>query len=97
MGKQKKLPGTEGETIKELDEAAEFYAEQATKSVKQRKTTAEARDSLVAAMKKHKREVYRDESMNPPLVVTLVPGVDKVRVTEGTGDDGDDSDGGETH
>jgi hypothetical protein len=40
----------------------------------------EAKQELIAVMRKHKLETYRDEDAAPPLVVQLVAGKDNVKV-----------------
>lgn len=80
--KQKELPGMEKPTIKELDTAAEEYREKMLKRKKAGEAEKTAKSALIAAMKKHGQDVYRDESVTPALVVVLVPGEDGVKVTE---------------
>ena len=45
-----------------------------------------SRDALIQVMKKHKVDVYRADA-SPPLVVTLIPGEDKVKVTRSDDDE----------
>jgi len=87
--KQGELPGMERPTIKELDTAAEHYVEKRDARMEASVTEKEAKDTLIAVMKKHKVDIYRDESAN--LVVTLVPGKDGVKVTEAQDDDEDEA------
>ena len=82
MARQTKIPGTEGQSIKEIDKAAEAYAEAHAKRIRCAEREKDARLELVTAMKAHDIEVYRDESVSPALVVTLIPGDDTVRVHE---------------
>ena len=80
--KQGELPGVEKQTIKELDDAAEAYVDARDARIKKSEVEAEAKQALIDVMKKHGKQVYRDDTTNPPLVVTLVPGKDGVRVSE---------------
>lgn len=80
--KQLEIAGTERQREPEIDSAAEAYVEQRDKRMKLTEKEVTAKEALIAVMKKHKLEVYRDDSVSPPLVVTLVPGKDKVKVTE---------------
>ncbi len=78
--RQLEVPGTERKKLKEANDAAEAYVD--ARDTRMRHTTkeVEARDALVAVMKKHNLSVYRDDEVDPPLLVTLTPGVDKVKV-----------------
>jgi hypothetical protein len=91
--RQMKIPGTEQETIKEIDSAAEAYIDVRDKRINLTDRESEAKEALIGVMKKHKVEVYRDENAVPPLVVTLIPGEDKVKVSrakeEEEGEEGD--------
>lgn len=87
MRKQKELPGIEKETIGEIDDAAETYQAAKKKRMKLTEKEVEAKDALIAVMKKHKRTAYRDEKVNPPLTVILKPGKDGVKVSEEGGED----------
>lgn len=78
--RQLSIKGTERETIKEVDTAAEAYVEARDERIRLTKKEVDAKDALVTVMKKHKLDVYRDENAIPPLVVTLIPGEDKVKV-----------------
>lgn len=80
--RQQRIPGTEGPKLKEVNTAAENYAEQRDKRMKMTEKEVEAKEALIAAMQKHKIEIYRDEDVDPPLIVTLIPGKAKVKVTE---------------
>jgi len=88
--KQAEIPGTERQRIKELDDAAESYVEARDERMAKTEREVEAKEALVAVMKKHDLTVYRDESTTPPLVVTLIPGVDKVKVSQAKDDEDDD-------
>jgi hypothetical protein len=79
--KQLPIPGTEKETIKEVDSAAEAYVEARDERIRLTDKEVDAKDALVTVMKKHKLDVYRDENAVPPLIVTLIPGEDKVKVS----------------
>ena len=78
--KQSEIPGTERPKVKELDDAAESYVDARDKRMKLTEKEKVAKDALIAVMKKHGHNVYRDESAS--LVVTLVPGKDGVKVSD---------------
>lgn len=86
MATQTEIKGTEKKQVPELDTAAEAYV--AARDARMRKTEREttAREALVAAMKTHRVTVYQDKEAG--LIVTLVVGKDKVKVTRE--DDKDD-------
>jgi len=86
--KQTHIPGTEPKSIKEVDTAAEAYVEARDERMALTEKEVEAKDALINVMKKHDLSVYRDDEADPPLVVTIIPGVDKVKVSRVT--DGDD-------
>ncbi len=88
--RQMSIPGAETKSIKEVDDAAEAYLE--ARNARQKKTDreVEAKEALITVMKKHELTVYTDNDASPPLIVTLSPGKDKVRVTEAEDDDGGD-------
>lgn len=79
--KQLEIVGTERPSNKEVDLAAEEYVEQRNKRMKLTEKEKDAKTALIAVMKKHKLNVYRDESADPPLTVTLET-KDGVKVTE---------------
>ena len=82
--KQGDLPGMERpepKHIKELDDAAEAYVEARDARMKKTEAEKEQKEALISAMKKHGVLVYRDESVDPPLIVTLVDKTN-VKVTE---------------
>lgn len=85
--KQSALPGMERKSIKELDAAAEAYVEARDERMKLTEKEVEFKEALVAVMKKHDLQVYKDEDAEPPLIVTLTPGVDKVKVTRANDED----------
>jgi hypothetical protein len=70
----------ERQKIQEVDDAAESYVDARDKRMKLIVKETEAKAALLGVMKKHKLEVYKDESASPPLVVTVVPGEDDVKV-----------------
>lgn len=88
--KQKDLPGMERKTIKEIDTAAEELHEKNKKYAKAGEAVKTAKAALIAAMKKHGVEVYKDESVTPPLTITVTLGKENVKVTEGDDNDGDE-------
>ena len=78
--RQMRIPGTEAQKIKELDTAAEAYVEARDERMALTEKEVEARDALVSVMKKHELAVYKDEDHDPPLIITLTPGQDRVKV-----------------
>lgn len=94
--RQMEIAGTERPSIKEIDSAAEAYREMRNKRQRMTEKEKVAKDALVGVMKKHRQDVYMDEGHSPPLVVTLVPGKDGVKVSDADKEDpGDDEEGGE--
>lgn len=85
--RQAEIPGTERKVIKEVSDAAAGYVTQRDKRMKLSKKEKEAKDALIAAMKKHGVQVYRDTEAVPPFLVT-VTSTDTVKVeTEGDGEE----------
>jgi hypothetical protein len=89
------IPGTERKSIAEIDDAAEAYVKERDKRVKQSEREVDAKQALIAVMQKHKVEVYKDPSADPPLIVTVTPGKPGVKVTEAPDDDEPEDDGPE--
>jgi hypothetical protein len=85
--RQTSIPGTEPKTIKEVSDAAEAYVEARDARQKKTEREVEAKEALVTVMKTHGLTVYTDADVDPPLVVTLSPGKDKVKVTEANEND----------
>lgn len=85
--RQMTIQGTEKPTIKEIDTAAEAYVDARDERMKLTDRESEVKEALIGVMKKHKVEVYRDENAVPPLVVTLIPGEDKVKVSRAKGEE----------
>jgi hypothetical protein len=69
--KQTELPGVEKPTIKELDAAIELYAEKRDAWVAARTEVQAAKAKLVELANTHGITIYRDDSVNPPLMLTL--------------------------
>ena len=82
LRRQKALPGMEKQTNKELDAAAEAYVAARDDRMAKSEDEALAKQALIDCMRKHKVEVYRDESVTPSLIVTIVPGKDGVKVSQ---------------
>lgn len=80
--KQKELPGLERQTIKELDVAIETYNETRNAWVAAREKVQTAKAQLIQVAKAHQVTTYRDETADPPLVLTLTEREDAVKVTE---------------
>lgn len=69
--KQLKIPGTQEESNRAVDEAAEHYVELRDSRMQATEAEVEARGVLIAAMKKADLTTYRDNGADPPLLVTL--------------------------
>lgn len=80
MGRQKEIPGTERPKIQEVEDAAEVYVKSRDKRIRASKAESTDKAALIAAMQKHKLNVYAiaDEG----LVVTVTNGKPEVKVTE---------------
>jgi hypothetical protein len=87
--RQTALPGMERKEIPEVNDAAEAYVEARDKRMALTEKEVEAKDALLTVMTKHKLQVYKDESASPPLVVTVLQGEAKVKVS--VADEADDS------
>lgn len=85
--KQLPIPGTEKPTITEVDSAAESYVEARDDRMTLTDKESDAKEALISVMKKHNLEVYCDENAIPPLVVTIIPGEDKVKVSRAKEDE----------
>lgn len=81
MARQPKLPGMEGKTIGDLNDAGELYAKAEKAVVKARIKAAECREALVAALRKHGLQTYRDGEARPPWTLTVLPGTDRLKMT----------------
>ncbi len=79
--RQLEIAGTERVKNQEVEAAAEGYVDQRNKRMKLSKKEKEAKQALIAVMNKHKLSVYRDDTQNPPVIVTL-SSKDDVRVQE---------------
>lgn len=86
MKRNLELTGIERKSIKEVNDAAEAYVDARDRRMKLTEKEKEAKDALIGVMLKQKLHVYRDDEANPPLVVTLLPGKDNVKVAT-AGDD----------
>lgn len=92
--KQLAIPGTERRKIADINAAAEGYVDARDKRMKLTEKEVAAKDALIATMKQHKVDVYRDDDVDPPLVVTLKPGKDGVRVEQLEAEEESDDDAG---
>lgn len=80
--KQLQIAGTETKAIKEVDSAAEAFVEARDERMALTEREVEAREALIAVMNKHKLDVYLDDDATPPLLVTLIQGEDKVKISK---------------
>jgi hypothetical protein len=89
--RQQRIKGTEAESIKEINDAAEAYVDVRDQRMALTKDEVTAKEKLTTLMLEHGLETYRDEDASPPLVVTLVPGEAKVRVRSEGGSSDDEA------
>ena len=89
MARQIPVPGTERKVVKEVRDAAEGYVVQRDKRMALSKKEKEAKDALIASMRKHKVEVYKDTEASPPFIVT-VTSKDNVKVETLGGEEDDE-------
>lgn len=80
--KQTSIKGTEPKSIKEIDDAAEAYVDKRDHRMKLTEHESDAKQALIALMRKHKIDVYKVEEFDPPVMIVLKPGKDGVKVTE---------------
>jgi hypothetical protein len=78
--KQLEIAGTERKRIKEVDDAMESYVDARDERMALTEKEVDALAALATVMKKHKLNVYRDDNADPPLVVEVTPGEDKIKV-----------------
>lgn len=85
--RQGELPGMEAPRITEIENAAELYHRDMTARVAASNKEKVTKKALIDAMKKHGQASYRDSSASPPIMITLKPGKDgvKIDVLEGEG------------
>lgn len=69
--RQGELPGIEREQIKEVKDAAIAYEEARDARMKKSESEKEQKDALIEVMRRNKLTVYRDDSVDPPIVITL--------------------------
>lgn len=92
--KQKDLPGMERKRVEEIDTAAEDLHSKNKKYAKAGEAVKSSKQALIALMKKHGVDVYKDESVTPALIVNVTLGKENVKVKQ-EGDDSDEEDGDE--
>lgn len=91
MPRQIRIPGTEAKQNKALNAAAEAYVTARDERMAKTEVEVDAKEALIREMKKADVTTYRDDEATPPLIVTLVPGKDQVKVTEQASEsEGDD-------
>lgn len=78
--KQTRIPGTEQKKVPEIERAADHYVDVRDKRMELTEAEVDAKDKLLAAMRKHGLDVYHLEDAEPPLVVTVLPGEATVKV-----------------
>lgn len=91
--KQTELPGLEKPKIPELDTLLETYAEKASALSEARHALGELKAKIIEVAGKAGVTVYRDDTANPPLVLTLSTQDVKVKVTAGAPDFNDEDEG----
>ena len=77
----------EKKTIAEVDDAAEQYVKERDKRMTMTEKEVEAKQALIDVMRKHKLTVYKDDNVDPPLIVTLADGKPVVKVTRDESDE----------
>lgn len=98
--RQGELPGMEEPRNKEIENAAELYHRDMSARVGMSNKEKVSKAALIAVMKKHAVQSYRDSSASPPIMITLKTGKEgvKIDVLEQASDDagdgmpGDDAD-----
>ncbi len=93
MAKQLAIAGTERPKNKDVEAAADVYVTERNKRMRMTVKEKSAKVTLIALMREHKLNTYRDDDHSPPLLVTL-SSKDDVKVTE-VGRDSDDDEGGD--
>lgn len=80
-GKQAQIPGTERKVSPAVNTAGQNYVAIRDKRMVLTKKEKEAKEALIAAMRKAGETIYRDDSSTPPLIITL-SSTDNVKVTK---------------
>jgi hypothetical protein len=80
--KQIQLPGLERKKLPAIDTAAEHYVKMRDTRMKWTEKEHEAKEQLVAEMVKAQITSYKDEDVNPPLVVMIIDGKMNVKVED---------------
>jgi hypothetical protein len=94
--KQTELPGVERETIPELDAALELYVEKRDARVAALVEEKAAKAKLLEVARTHGKTIYRDETAQPPLVLTLTERDAVLKVTAvGDGSEAEEDEGEE--
>lgn len=89
--RQAQIPGTEGKRYKELDDAGQELHAIRKKRMKLSEKEGEAVESVLVLMRKHGLEIYRDDSVSPPLILRRKPGKEGVKVELAGGADDEDA------
>lgn len=77
-----RLPGTQTKKTKEVDDAADQYVAYRDKRIALLADEVEAKEALIAVMKKHKLKVYKDAESGRSVTLTQKPPKDDVQVKE---------------
>jgi len=87
---QLKIKGTEPQRIRELEVAAEHLLEVRAERMKLTEAETEATNAVLSAMEKHRLSVYRDDEASLPLLIQVIPGKARVKVSEVREEEADD-------
>ena len=78
--KQGYLPGTEPETIAEIEQAADSFRRLRDERMELTRDEVQAQENLLRVMKKHGRREYRYEDGSTRFLVEIVESAEKVKV-----------------
>lgn len=78
--RQGQLPGMEEPRNPEVEHAAELYHQDMTARVGMSNKEKVSKANLIAVLKKHGLPSYRDSHAVPPIMITLKPGKEGVKI-----------------
>jgi hypothetical protein len=89
--RQQSIPGTEAKIPAAVRAAGDAYVEEAAATAQSKKKTDEAKAVLLAAMEKHNVELYKDDSVDPPIIVaqTIRKGIKVTKLKKRREDEND--------
>lgn len=80
--RQQQIPGTERKTNKKIAGAARVYVDARDTRMEHTNKEKEAKAALIQVMRAAGETSYRDDSVDPPLLITLSEGKADVKVHE---------------